>query len=429
MAVQVYKFGGASVRNAEMIDNVTSIINDFKGEKLVVVISAMGKTTNKLEEIIKAYFYKQGNAGKLLEELKQDHYETVKQLGIATDDVLMDINDTFVEIDWVIEDEVKETYGYYYDQVVSVGELLSTKIVSHYAQSKGVNCTWLDVRDVFLTDNVHTEAKIDWKVTEERVKQKTQDIFQKNDIIITQGFIGSTSENFTTTLGREGSDYSAAIFAYCTDGEALTIWKDVPGILTGDPRIFDNVAKIDKLDYREAIEMTYFGAKVIHPKTIKPLQNKRIPLFVKPFNDRSGEGTMISDQLLTSAYPPVVVIEQNQSLLHFSTKDFSFVAEEHLGKIFSQLDEHLIKVNMMRNSAISFSVSVTNDDTKIKKLQDALQDEFNIEIDRGLQLITIRHYDKQTIKRLIEDKTVIFEEKIGDTARFVVKEIPKMVFR
>ncbi|MEM9546851.1 MAG: aspartate kinase [Bacteroidota bacterium] len=427
MSLKVYKFGGASVKDADGVTNVSNILmaHQKKG-KILTVVSATGKTTNALEVVVHSYFNRDGKANDHLQAIKDDHVTILKGLDIFNEEVASDISDTFVEIDWMIEDEVQDGYNYIYDQIVSVGELVSSKILYYKSKKLGLNVCWLDVRDVLITDNSYREAKVLWKNTQERMDQKVRSLFEHYDVVITQGFIGCSTENFNTTLGREGSDFTAGIFSYCLDAESLSIWKDVPGILTADPRLFENVTKIDRLDYREAIEMTYFGAKVIHPKTIKPLQNKNIPLYVRPFNDHDAEGTIITSNVDT-VYPPVIVIDSNQSLLHISTKDFSFVAEEHLSDIFDKLNKLNLKVNMMRNTAISFSVAVQNDQKKIEKLMEELTVNYNVLKDDGLELITVRHYDNATVNRMKEGKIVLFEETIRQTVRMVVKDIPQVV--
>ncbi|MEL6988481.1 MAG: aspartate kinase, partial [Bacteroidota bacterium] len=348
---KIFKFGGASVRDAERIKNVGHILNDYKDQPIVIVISAMGKITNALEEVVKAFQTSTMDAAEALQKVKTFHATLLKELFQDDDPIYPTINDTFVEIDWMIEEEFPESFDYAYDQIVSVGELLSTKIVAAYLNNIGIKNTWLDARDIIQTDNTYRDGRVNWQLTKERTKSTIPTLLEKG-LVITQGFIGSTSENFTTTLGREGSDYSAAIIGYCLDAGSVSIWKDVPGILTGDPKLFEDVEKIDQLSYREAIEMTYYGAKVIHPKTIKPLQNKAIPLHVKCFLDKEGSGTIISNEEVNN-YPSIVVVEHNQCMLHISVNDFSFVAEHHLSEIFTLLAKHRIKVNLMRNTAIS----------------------------------------------------------------------------
>lgn len=427
MSLKVYKFGGASVKDADGVNNVTDILDAHKSKgKLLTVVSATGKTTNALEVVVNSYFNGDGKANDHLQKIKNDHVSILQGLDIFNEEVVADISDTFVEIDWMIEDEVQDGYNYIYDQIVSVGELVSSKILYHTCKKKGLNVYWLDARDVLITDNSYREAKVKWKETQSRMDEKVSRLFDQYDIVITQGFIGCSTENFNTTLGREGSDFTAGIFSYCLDAESLSIWKDVPGILTADPRLFENVTKIDRLDYREAIEMTYFGAKVIHPKTIKPLQNKNIPLYVRPFNDHEAEGTIITSDV-EAVYPPVIVIDSGQSLLHISTKDFSFVAEEHLSEIFEKLNKYKLKVNMMRNSAISFSVAVQKNQKKIDRLIDDLSENYKIWKDDDLELITVRHYDDETVERMKIGKIVLFEETLLQTVRMAVKDIPKVV--
>lgn len=425
MSLKVFKFGGASVKDAEGFRNVGTILKKYKDEKIVIVVSAMGKTTNALEEVVKSFYAGDGNTANLLNLIKENHFKLINDLFAAGQDVLDDINDTFVEIDWVIDEQPQEDYDYTYDQIVSIGELLSSKILAHYIKSLSLKASWMDVRDIILTDNTYRDARIQWDITQKNAASKILPALQQVNHIVTQGFIGSTSENFTTTLGREGSDYTAAILSYCLDAESMHIWKDVPGVLTGDPRIFDEVIKLPRLSYKEAIEMTYYGAKVIHPKTIKPIQNKQIPLYVRPFLEPTSEGTIISDEKELS-YPPVIVIEPDQALLHISTNDFSFVAEHHLSMIFSLLAKYRLKVNMMRNTAISFSVCINNIPDRIKKFEKELGAEFKLIADNDLELITIRHFNEDILKDMKKNKLILFEERLQDTVQMVVKNLPKM---
>lgn len=425
MAIKVFKFGGASVKDAQGFKNVGAILEKYKNEQIVVVVSAMGKTTNALEEVVKSFYAADKNTAHLLQSVKDQHFTLINELFEASQDVLDDINDTFVEIDWVLEETPQEDYDYTYDQIVSIGELLSSKILGHYLKFLNLNSSWLDIRDVILTDNTYRDARIQWDMTQKNATSKILPVLKNVNLITTQGFIGTTSENFTTTLGREGSDYTAAILSYCLDAESMHIWKDVPGVLTGDPRIFDEVVKLPRLSYKEAIEMTYYGAKVIHPKTIKPIQNKQIPLYVRPFLDPESVGTIISDEKELS-YPPIIVIEPNQTLLHISTNDFSFVAEHHLSMIFSLLAKHRLKVNMMRNTAISFSVCINHIPERIQKFEIALGNEFKLIEDTGLELITIRHYNMDVLKDMKKNKLILFEERLRDTVQMVVKNLPKM---
>jgi len=425
MQIKVFKFGGASVKDSEGFRNVGQILQKYSDEKIVVVVSAMGKTTNALEEVVKSFYAQDGQTEALLLKIKSSHVALIQELFPVSQAVLDDINDAFVEIEWVLEEVPHEDYDYTYDQIVSMGELLSSKILIHYLQYLKISSKWLDVRDVILTDNTYRDARVQWDATESNAKHKIIPMLETANHIVTQGFIGTTSENFTTTLGREGSDYTAAILSYCLDADSMHIWKDVPGVLTGDPRIFDEVIKMPRISYNEAIEMTYYGAKVIHPKTIKPLQNKQIPLFVRPFLEPSSEGTVISDEKEMS-YPPVIVIEHDQTLLHISTNDFSFVAEHHLSMIFALLAKHRLKVNMMRNTAISFSVCVNNIPDRIKKFEKELGTEFKMIQDNDLELVTIRHYNEDILQDMKKNKLILFEEKLQDTVQMVVRNLPKM---
>jgi len=426
-SIKVFKFGGASVRDAEAIRNVGNILKKYKDDQLLIVVSAMGKTTNALEKIVKAYLKKsEDDPFLLLEEVKQKHYQIAIDLFGEQDAVFAVLNDTFVEIEWIIEDEPQDSYDYIYDQMVSIGEMASSRLLSAYLNHIELSSSWLDARDVIRTDDTFREGRVDWSVTLKQSQQRVPALFSKFKFIVTQGFIGGTQENFTTTLGREGSDYSAAIFAYTLDADGMYIWKDVPGVLTGDPRLFENVQKIDRLSYKEAIEMTYYGAKVIHPKTIKPLENKNIPLYVKSFVDPDSSGTLITSDVHVN-YPPVVVVEPNQVLLHISTRDFSFVTERHLGYLFQQFDKYRIKVNIMQNMAISFTVCVTERSERLAKLLEELETDFKLVIERGLELITVRHYQDSMVKSLSEGKIILFEEYIRGTMSMVVKNIPEMV--
>jgi aspartate kinase len=421
--LHVFKFGGSSVRDAENVKNVASILKQYADQKLAIVISAMGKTTNALEEVVAAHAAGNGKARERLEQIKQWHYELMAGLFEPTDEVFATVNDAFVEIDWALDDEPHENYDYLYDQIVSVGEVVSTQIVAAYLNNQGLPTHWVDARDLILTDDIFREGWVQWEETEARTRKHLVPLLEKGGFILTQGFIGSTTENFTTTLGREGSDYTAAILSFCLDAEDMTIWKDVPGVLTADPRKFENVSKLDRLSYREAIEMTYYGAKVIHPKTIKPLQNKSIPLYVKSFIDPQGSGTLISDEV-EDTYPPMVAIESDQALVHISTRDFSFVAEHHMSFIFSQIADLRLQVNMMQNTAISFSVCMNDIDDKVDRFGELLQEQFKVMIDRDLELITVRHAQKNVLDNLREGKVLLMEERTRGTVQMVVKNVP-----
>jgi len=419
--LQVWKFGGASISNPDLVENVGSIVKNYLKTNAVIVTSAKGKTTNALETLVKAYMNESDEANKILEEIKQDHFQYAQALCGVGHPILNELNDLFVEIEWILEDPVIDPYDYVYDQIVSIGELATTKVVSQYFVDQGIKANWLDIRDVILTDNRHREARVDWEITQKK-SNKIKTLLESYDVIVTQGYIASSSENFTTTLGREGSDYTAAILSYCLDADSMHIWKDVPGILTGDPRLFKEVMKIDRLSYKEAVEMTYYGAKVIHEKTIKPLQNKNIPLFVRPFYTPEKDGTLISAED-PIGYPPVIVVNADQVLLHISTNDFSFVGEHHLGDLFTLFAKHRIRVNMMRNTAISFTVCTNNRPGRIKAFEAELGDQYTLQKDSDLKLMTIRHYTEDVVNSFTKGKLVLFQERLKNTVHIVVKEL------
>ena len=424
MQIKVFKFGGASVKDEEGFRQVGRIIQEFNDDPLVIVVSALGKTTNAMEEVVGCLCTNNGKAGAVLLDIRAHHEAIIHQLFVDDhnnlDRVLADINRIFKKLEQKLEEHNTEEYDYTYDQIVPYGELLSSTILSHYLNSIHLSNEWVDVRDIIRTNDTYRDAKIIWGTTQEQVDQKIVPMLREARRIVTQGFIGGTGHNTTTTLGREGSDYTAAILTYCLDAGSMHIWKDVPGVLTGDPRLFSDVVLLPRLSYKEAIEMTYYGAKVIHPKTIKPIQNKQIPLYVRPFSDPVSTGTLISNEMELSN-PPIVVIEPNQALLHISTNDFSFVAEHHLGHIFLMLARYRLKVNMMRNTAISFSVCINQVEDRIKEFEKELGEEFKVVIEKDLELITILHYNEQLIADMKKNRQILFEEKLPDTVQLVVR--------
>lgn len=421
--VKIFKFGGASLQNVTSIRDVAHILKRYKGSPLFIVVSAMKGVTNQLEQVVASYLGKDGKTMELLEGIKRHHYETCNELFEEEHEIYTTLNDIFVEIEWILEEEPVDSYDFIYDQIVSIGEMLSSSIVFAFLNESGFNIRFLDARDVIITDNIYRSATVLWDETQSRCDKLVSPMFDENHFVISQGFIGCTSENFSTTLGREGSDYSAAIFAYCLNAESMSIWKDVPGVLTADPRLFDNVTKLDRMSYKEAIEMTYYGAKVIHPKTIKPLQNKSIPMYVKSFIDPNDEGTLISDDI-EDTYPPLVAVEQNQALLQLSTLDFSFVAEHHLSFIFSLLASLHIQVNLMQNTAISFMICVHDKDGKVDQFVEKIQGNFKVVLDRGLELVTVRHYHGGILESLKSGKIILIEERSARTAQLVMKDVP-----
>ncbi len=419
--MQVFKFGGASVKDAEAVINVGRILKKHAQQPTVVVVSAMGKVTNKLEELVKAYFFKTPNIMEVFEEVKKYHFDIVKKLiPNLSNPIYNDLENVFLEMLWAIEELPAFTFNHHYDQIVSLGEVLSTKIVSAYLNQIGITNQWIDARGIIQTDNTYREGKVDYELSEKILQDQLQPLLKKNRIVITQGFIGGTSENYTTTLGREGSDYTASLLAYFLNAERVIIWKDVPGVLNADPKYFKNTQKLKELTYHDAIELTYYGASVIHPKTIKPLQNKGIPLFVRSFLKPEEEGTVIkeSDQRLNvTSY----IFKTDQILISIQPKDFSFIAEDNLSNIFAIFSKHGVKVNMMQNSAISFSVCVDEDDFKIKPLIEELQFQFKVLYNQNVQLMTIRNYDNDIVNKLSENKVVLMEQKSRNTHQMVIK--------
>lgn len=420
--MQVFKFGGASVKNAENIKNATSIISTYKSSELLVVVSAIDKTTNKLEAITKAFYHQNADYNSLLDEVKTDHVKILNDLFSDPNHPIYDeIINSFVEIEWILEEEPQDPYDYLFDQIVSLGEILSSKILAAYASSIDIPTKWIDARDYICTDNTYQEGKVDWEMTENRIRKDLPEILD-DYTIITQGFIGSTSENFTTTLGREGSDYSAAIFASCLNAEDITIWKDVPGVLNADPKWFEKTELIPELSYTDAIELTYYGATVIHPKTIKPLQNKKITLNVRSFKDPSKPGTKIKTTNQTLPVPSFI-FKVKQVFISIQPRDFSFIVEDNLSHIFNIFHQNRIKVNMMHHSAISFSVSIDDTGENIEKLLEDLEKRYKVTIEKGLELITIRYYNQETIDRVLVNKEIIRELKDSYTCQMLVKNV------
>ena len=397
--IEVFKFGGASLKDASSFIRVADILKNYSGNRIVIIASALGKTTNALEEVTNAYYFKKGNARALLDKVVSHHLKILEDLfGKNDHEVFNAVNNSFVEIEWILEDEPLEKYDYLYDQIVSIGEMASSKMLAAYLSHRNIANQWLDVRDFIRTDNTYREGKVDWTSTEKNIQKKIPALLDRQ-FVLTQGFLGGTSENYTTTLGREGSDYTAAIFAYSLNAESVTIWKDVPGVLNADPRYFPNAKKMERISYYEAIEMTYFGATVIHPKTIKPLQNKKIPLHVRSFLDPENEGTVIDEAGSENGYPPVLVLKPKQVLISIYPKDFSFIAEENLSHIYTVFSKFMVKVNLMQNAAISFSVCV-DETEKVNPMIDELKETYEVRSNSSLELFTIRHYTESILSEL-----------------------------
>jgi len=421
--MKVFKFGGASVKDAEAVKNVASILSLFKGDKITVIISAMGKTTNSMELIADALWEKEFNKFKeLVEDRRSFHLSILKNLFEDSNHFIFGlINQLFDDLKSKVNHTVPLNYNFEYDQIVSLGEVFSTMIVAAYLEEKNIKTAWADARKLIRTNNTYREGNVDWTITASLINQNFKPQFEEVDIQITQGFIGHTSEEFTTTLGREGSDYSAGIFAYCLDAENVTIWKDVPGMLNADPKWFDNTIKLDKISFKEAIELAYYGATVIHPKTIKPLQNKGIPLYVKSFIDPNAEGTIIQESTEFDHLVPSFIFKMNQLYLSITPKDFSFIVEENLSDIFKSLSELNAKINLMQNSALSFSVALDADKINIEQLLNKFQNSYNVKLEKDLELVTIRHYDQPTLDRVLEGKELLIEQKSKETVRILMR--------
>lgn len=416
----VFKFGGASVKDAPGVINLGKVVSRYAGNKLLVVVSAMGKTTNALEKLTNAYVNGEGDVHEIFEEIKAYHFHILSELFETGHPVFDEVANTFVEIDWMIEDEPHDDYDFIYDQIVSIGELVSTRIVNAWFNQQGIASKWLDVRGYIHTDNTYREGVVDWDKTRASIQKDLPAMLEKS-VVVTQGFLGGTSENFTTTLGREGSDYTASIIASCLAAESVTTWKDVPGILNADPKHFADTVKFDELSYQEAIEMTYYGASVIHPKTIKPLQNAGIPLLVKPFTDPGAPGTVIKDNVTNSFAKPVIIVKQKQVLLSVSAKDYSFISESHLSEIFGLFAANHVKVNVMQTSALSFTACIDLVPGRFEKLLVALKQQFKVKYNDELTLITLRHYTDEALAELTAGKTVLMKQTNRNTAQVVIK--------
>ncbi|WP_300599504.1 aspartate kinase [Niabella sp.] len=410
--MKVYKFGGASVNSAERVSNVADILERFSGEDLVIVISAMGKTTNALEKVVQAYYdHKKEDALQLFEEIKKQHTTIAKYL-LVTHYLACEarLKDFFTEVEWMLHDQPVREFDYYYDQVVSIGELLSTCIVSAYLSERGIVNEWIDVRDIFRTDDNFRDANIDWNYTRQQVDATITPILRSKKWIITQGFIGATDENESTTLGREGSDYSAALFANLLDAQSLTIWKDVESVMSADPKKIPDAVPIHELSYNEVIEMAYYGAQVIHPKTIKPLQNKNIPLYVKCFLDADLPGTVIQDRM-SKDLPPIIVIKENQVMMELKTKDFSFVGDAHAYQLYQWFNEHSLRPTLTQNGAISLTFAFDNWEEKISRFSSAAAEVFDVHVTPGLTLTTIRHYNQTAVDHYINNKEILVRQQ------------------
>ncbi|MDB5246494.1 MAG: aspartate kinase [Segetibacter sp.] len=412
--MKVFKFGGASLNSVERIKNVGSILANYNGQPLTVIMSAMGKTTNALEKVADA-FYAGNNeeALKLFQLVKQNHLTTAKYLLVTSyNQTLNDLTSFFTEVEWLLHDKAVQSYDYYYDQVVCIGEMLSSRIVSAYLNESGITNQWLDVRDLLRTDNNFREANICWEETKQNISEAG--ILENPSIYITQGFIGATDQNESTTLGREGSDFTAAIFANLLHAENLTIWKDVEGIMSADPKLFPSATLISELSFMEVIEMAFYGAQVIHPKTIKPLQNKKITLQVKSFLNPSLPGTTISNKA-SKNLPPVIVVKNKQILVHLQSQDFSFVGEKPMSRLYQLFGELNIKPNLIQTGAINLQVCLDDWEEKISQLAAMASEIFDVQLEKDLTLLTIRHYTEDLLTQMLQQKDVVLIQKNRET--------------
>lgn len=421
--MKVFKFGGASLETIERIQQVGKIIQAYPDDKLLIVISAMGKTTNELENVAKNFFMRKREiAAQLLYNIEQHHLQVAESLlGTKDHPVFLQLQQFFTEAEWTLGEKPLRNYDYYYDQLVGLGELLSTAIVSAYFNQAGITNVWLDVRDVFRTDDNFRDANIDWEVTQRQVNEKVLPLFNAVNIVIAQGFIGSTDQNESVTLGREGSDYSAAVFANLLNAESQTIWKDVEGLKNADPKLFPNTVNIPEIGFNEVIEMAYYGAQVIHPKTIKPLQNKQIPLYVKCFLDRNLPGTVIKGDADGRKLPPLIILKKNQVLITITSRAYDFITEDKISDIYEIFHDKKVKINLTQNAAISFSCCIDNNPEKIELLIKALHAGFKISYNEGLELLTVRHFKNGLLEELTKGRKILLEQRSDSTVQLIMK--------
>ncbi len=416
--MKVFKFGGASVKDAEGVKNVLNVLEKTGNSDKLIVISAMGKTTNALELVVKDYL-EIGGIPQSLEKIREFHMEILQQLFPQDSAAVYNkIEEHFFRLENFLDHNRSTRYDFVYDQVVSFGELLSTTIVSEYLWSRNVKNTWLDARSFVKTDSTYRDAQVNWEETQNAIREG----INLHELNITQGFIGSDPDNFTTTLGREGSDYTAAIFAYCLNAESVTIWKDVPGVLNGDPRVFRNTTLLNQISYEEAIELAFYGASVIHPKTLQPLQRKEIPLFVKSFTKPEAKGTAVSMGRHIDPAIPCFIVKKNQVLISLSSLDFSFMVEENISEIFKLFHQYQMKVDLIQNSAISFSVCVDNRFNQLEKLIQHLKARYKVSYRDGVSLYTIRHFTDEAIHSLEKDKEILLKQLTHNTVQMVTTE-------
>ncbi|MEL0651545.1 aspartate kinase [Algibacter sp. TI.3.09] len=414
--MQVYKFGGASVKDANGVKNIASVLQKVGYKNTLIVVSAMGKTTNALELVIKNYFENKSELQSAIQEVKKFHNEILLNLFPNEDHIVFKkVNTFFGELNQFLISNKSPDYSFVYDQVIGFGELVSTTIISEYLNQINIANNWIDVRTHIKTDNYYRRANVNWSATQQLISST----FNRSALNITQGFLGSDANNFTTTLGREGSDYTAAIYAYCLNAESVTIWKDVPGVLNADPRYFENAQLLNNISYREAIELAFYGASVIHPKTLQPLQGKEISLYVKSFLNPEANGTKIGKNTTLDPMIPCFIVKKNQVLISLSSLDFSYIVEENISEIFSLLHQYKMKVDVIQNSAISFSVCIENNYNNLDSLLHHLKSKFKVVCHQNASLYTIRHYNDLAINKIETDKTVLLKQLTPETVQIV----------
>ena len=416
--MRIFKFGGASVKDADGVKNLAKVLQTTGYDNTLVVISAMGKTTNRMELVIKNYFEHKEELQSAIHDVIKCHNDILVDLfDNNRHQVFTDVKSFFDELNAFFKSNKSPDYNYVYDQVIGYGELISTTIISHYLNEIGLKNNWVDVREFVKTDNYYRRSNVNWEKTQENISSN----LNANILNITQGFLGSDANNFTTTLGREGSYYTAAIFAYCLNADSVTIWKDVPGVLNADPRYFENAQLLHQISYREAIELAFYGASVIHPKTLQPLQQKEIPLYVKSFLNPEGAGTCVSKGKALVPEVPCFIVKKNQTLISLSSLDFSYIMEENISEIFSLLHLYKMKVDVIQNSAISFSVCIDNLFDNLEKLLQHLKAKFKVVCHNNVSLYTIRHYNDVVVKELEKDKEVLLKQLAQGTVQIVTK--------
>ena len=416
--MRIFKFGGASVKDADGIHNMYRVLEQTGHENTLIVVSAMGKTTNALEKLIEVYFEDSQKTESQLNEVIDYHLGIMNEIfDYPKHEVYDEVKRRFDHLRIFLKNNKSPHYSFVYDQVVSTGELVSTTIITHYLNSKGISADWLDARECIQTDASYRDANVDWTRTEVAINEQVS----PNRLYITQGFIGSDDNNFTTTLGREGSDYTAAIFAYCLNGNSVTIWKDVPGVLNADPRHFESTQLLHHISYQEAIELAFYGASVIHPKTLQPLQRKEIPLYVKSFINPNDKGTKVSKGVAIDPHVPCFIVKNDLALIRLSSLDFSFIIEKNISDIFAMLHKHKMKVDLIQNSAISFSVCVFDKFNKMEELLHELSGRFQVDHTADVYLYTIRHFQAESADFLLRKHELLLEQRNQETMQLVMR--------